>query len=381
MSDYACPSCGTALAVDDDGRLPPWCKSCGRDLPRHRLQPVAPQAMPGFAGFPPGPVAVPNSGGLPPWVGQSMAPHAPVPVAPTAFANSAPIPSVPNTSSLGVPSSAAPRQDPHNPFMVGEPRFAAEAARLFGRDTTPSTTPLAPLSEPRPHTPIFDPTTSTVPGTVAVGLPPISLGQSIGIPAGSPAHNPFLSQRQVPNPFHTSAVNPANAPDLPVIADDSLEKEWDDRFSAHNLMVGLGLAAYGLLRESINKLPEHLQRELDQHAFVLDIMEVLGVMGIAGGIALFISGLAIKSRRNWGWKLAYSCAGLQILSGLGFFVAFLELGNTETLEGASMRVHWMAQNIDFLIGFVDGGGLLYFLFRYRQSLYERRRKQLRQRRF
>lgn len=132
----------------------------------------------------------------------------------------------------------------------------------------------------------------------------------------------------------------------------------DDRFSKHNLGVGLLLAFWGFGagmfldagggsgRESIDSTADFLQ-----------------TMMIFSGIALFVSGLGIREGEKWGYQLAHACAGFQILCGLFFIVTWQQLRATSVeLEEAVAVTTFVRVNLDLLIGLVDGAGLAIFLF-------------------
>lgn len=153
--------------------------------------------------------------------------------------------------------------------------------------------------------------------------------------------------------------------------------DQDDRFSKHNLGVGLLLAFWGFGagmfldagggsgRESIDSTADFLQ-----------------TMMIFSGIALFVSGLGIRAGEKWGYQLAQACAGFQILCGVFFVVTWQQLRATSVeLEEAVAISTFVRVNLDLLIGLVDGAALAIFLFNLRAKEKSERLEQRRRQRF
>lgn len=145
----------------------------------------------------------------------------------------------------------------------------------------------------------------------------------------------------------------------------------DDRFSKHNLGVGLLLAFWGVGaglflgagggsgHESIDSTADFLQ-----------------MMMVVSGIALFVSGLGIREGEKWGYQLAYACAAIQMLTGLFFIVTWQQLraASVEVEEAIAVST-FVRVNLDLLIGLVDGAGLAIFLYSLRSKEKSERREQ------
>ena len=156
-------------------------------------------------------------------------------------------------------------------------------------------------------------------------------------------------------PFSNSGQSPQDAENL------------DDRFGLHNLIVGLLLAAgafvLGFLLEgnaSTNRLK--ISNSLAQFLTILQLVTV------GNGLALFASGIGIRQRQTWGYPLAVASAAVLVLAGLAFFTVFYLLTKIDGLEHSAALFSFIWTNIDFVAGFADGGGLLYFLHQYRGQL-------------
>ena len=120
----------------------------------------------------------------------------------------------------------------------------------------------------------------------------------------------------------------------------------DDRFSKHNLRVGLLLAFWGVGASLFLGAGGG-----SGHESIDSTADFLQMLMVFSGIALFVSGLGIREGEKWGYQLAQVSAGFQILCGL-FFVAV----------STFVRV-----NLDLLIGLVDGTGLALFLYSLRSK--------------
>jgi hypothetical protein len=151
----------------------------------------------------------------------------------------------------------------------------------------------------------------------------------------------------------------------------------DDRFSKHNLRVGLLLAFWGVgagLFMNVGGGSGH--ESIDSTADFLQWMMVFS------GLALFVSGLGIRAGEKWGYQLAYACAGFQILCGLFFIVTWQQLraASVEVDEAVAVST-FVRVNLDLLIGLVDGAGLALFLFSLRSKEKSERRQQRKRQRF
>jgi|GEM_PF-2945921 hypothetical protein len=140
----------------------------------------------------------------------------------------------------------------------------------------------------------------------------------------------------------------------------------DGPFSSHNLMVGAGLGIWGFVMAT-GMAGSADQRLFDSHASLMSAVDVLQVITFLNGIALFASGLGLRQKQIWGYRLAMGCAAVSILGGVAFLAVWriiLQSSGDDLVEavGALMFVR---TNLDLLIGLVDGGALLVFLARNR----------------
>ena len=151
----------------------------------------------------------------------------------------------------------------------------------------------------------------------------------------------------------------------------------DDRFSKHNLRVGLLLAFWGIgAGLFMNAGGGSGHESIDSTADFLQLMMVFS------GIALFVSGLGIRAGEKWGYQLAQACAGFQILCGVFFIATWQQLraASVEIEEAVAVST-FVRVNLDLLIGLVDGAGLALFLYSLRSKEKSERSQQRRQQRF
>jgi len=137
-----------------------------------------------------------------------------------------------------------------------------------------------------------------------------------------------------------------------------------ERFSRHNLGVGLLLAVWGLLI-GLKGQPTNLDKLLRTQPALAAVLTVLQWVTLANGGLLVFSGLGVRAQRPWGVFLAATSAVLSVVIGGVFFAVFSHLGTFEGLENSSARVTFVTANLNLLLGVVDGLGLLVFLNRYR----------------
>jgi len=151
----------------------------------------------------------------------------------------------------------------------------------------------------------------------------------------------------------------------------------DDRFSKHNLRVGLLLAFWGVGAGLFMNAGGG-----SGHESVDSTADFLQMMMVFSGIALFVSGLGIRAGEKWGYQLAQACAGFQILCGLFFIVTWQQLrtASVEVEEAVAVST-FVRVNLDLLIGLVDGAGLAIFLYNLRSREKSERREQRRRQRF
>jgi hypothetical protein len=71
--------------------------------------------------------------------------------------------------------------------------------------------------------------------------------------------------------------------------------------------------------------------------------------------------LALRRGWRWGYPLAVFCGIVLVVAGFTFLGAFYRMPNEGTLEAGVAQVSFVRQNLDMLIGLVDGLGLLWFV--------------------
>ncbi|MFT5325260.1 MAG: hypothetical protein ACI8P0_003128 [Planctomycetaceae bacterium] len=132
----------------------------------------------------------------------------------------------------------------------------------------------------------------------------------------------------------------------------------DDRFSKHNLRVGLLLAFWGVGASLFLGAGGG-----SGHESIDSTADFLQMLMVFSGIALFVSGLGIREGEKWGYQLAQVSAGFQILCGLFFIVTWQQLraASVEVDEAVAVST-FVRVNLDLLIGLVDGAGLALFLY-------------------
>lgn len=142
----------------------------------------------------------------------------------------------------------------------------------------------------------------------------------------------------------------------------------DERFSKHNLVVGLLLAFWGIGASLF--LGAGGGSGIDSIDSTADFLQHMMVLS---GVALFVSGLGIREGEKWGYQLAQVCAGFQILAGLFFLVTWQRLrGASVEVEESVAVLSFVQVNLDLLIGLVDGAGLSLFLYQLRLKQMTRR---------
>lgn len=144
-------------------------------------------------------------------------------------------------------------------------------------------------------------------------------------------------------------------------------KPLNERFSKHNFAMGLLLMVWGMITTAL-PADSSVAKSLARHPN-LEILMTTAQLALIGSAALLVvSGYGVKQKELWGYQLAAGCGVVFILAGIIFFIAFRYLGNPanvppglDGLHHAVARMYWVRNNFDFIIGFVDGGFLLYFL--------------------
>lgn len=186
-------------------------------------------------------------------------------------------------------------------------------------------------------------------------------GSSAAVSTGSSLHDvpppevlqPFIGQSGDPNRGRVSSSNIGQ----------------DERFASHNFLVGTVLALWGFLAASgMAGSPD--QDVLDSHPTVMSIIDGLQVVAMLTGVGLVVSGIGLRSGQRWGLRLAAGCTVASILSGVVFLAVwqFLrsEAEGGEMVEAVAVMT-FVRQNLDLLIGLVDGGALIVFLAKHRAA--------------
>lgn len=149
---------------------------------------------------------------------------------------------------------------------------------------------------------------------------------------------------------------------------DHLEKERRERFSVQNFGVGLLLAAWGFV---LGVLPgsghDPTDKILAAHPQIMQYLNWLQIATCINGLILCLTGYGIRQQKPWAFALASASACLLIFGGVLFFIAFNRIGGGTEIEDGVAKVRIIRENLDMLIGLVEGGALLVFLYRYSSS--------------
>lgn len=207
----------------------------------------------------------------------------------------------------------------------------------------------------------------------------------------------FAEPELLPSMPHESALNPGPAsddppdevamqvqqsaglsntmPSLATTSEHAIDK--DDRFSKHNLRVGLLLAFWGVGAGMFMNIGGG-----SGHESIDSTADFLQMLMVVSGIALFVSGLGIREGAKWGYQLAHACAGFQVLCGLFFIATWQQLraASVEVEEAVAVSI-FVRVNLDLLIGLVDGAGLAMFLYSLRATQRSERIAQRNRQRF
>jgi hypothetical protein len=144
------------------------------------------------------------------------------------------------------------------------------------------------------------------------------------------------------------------------------DEQLNDRLGFHNFAVGVLLAAWGFVQSS-QRSQSTADKLLDAHEGLNAALSALQIVTLLSGAALVVSGAAIRRRQAWGYALAGACGVVSLVAGAVFFAGFSYLGKFQGLEHAVARTLFIRNNFDMILGFVDGLGLLVFLYRFRGS--------------
>lgn len=117
------------------------------------------------------------------------------------------------------------------------------------------------------------------------------------------------------------------------------------------------------------------QAVLESHPTLISLIDGLQVVAMLTGVALVVSGIGLRNGQSWGLRLAVGCAAASIISGLTFIAAWQFLRSSaeggEMIEAVAVMT-FVRQNLDLLIGLVDGGALFVFLAKHRTLMAEAR---------
>ena len=154
---------------------------------------------------------------------------------------------------------------------------------------------------------------------------------------------------------------------LAAIHAERLNREFREKFARHNILVGLLLGIWSICVLTMQDTTTADMKVLDAEVQLNSMLSVLQVVTFLTGSLLLISGIGIARQESWGYLFAGICAVAAIIGGLVFLGGLIHLRNqADSVESAVAIVTYVRNNIDLLIGLVDGGALLVFLYRYSQ---------------
>lgn len=149
---------------------------------------------------------------------------------------------------------------------------------------------------------------------------------------------------------------------------EHLEKERNERFSMQNVLVGLGLALWGLLMSGLlGGGNDPTDKIFAAQPKLVALLNWLQMLTCVNGVILCLSGYGVREQKPWGYTVAGACGLFLIANGLVFFVAFNKIGTGRELEDGVAKVRIVRENFDMLIGLVEGVFHLYFLAKYRMQ--------------
>ncbi len=138
------------------------------------------------------------------------------------------------------------------------------------------------------------------------------------------------------------------------------EEELKERFGKHNVAVGILLFIWGavVLAAPPESGGDKVLRSQERLNNVVDLVQVVTLLN---GLALFASGVALRRGWVWGQPLAVFCGIVLVIAGFIFLAAYHYLGGAKTLEESVARMSFVRYNLDMLIGLVDGLGVIWFV--------------------
>lgn len=331
---FICTSCPREIDVDSGQSPPPWCSGCGSDLKADAVQsPV--QDSPVQNDRSPSPVSAAH-----------------VASAVSERSNKVRLESCPGCAAqIAIEHGQA------------RPPWCPQCGEDF--KTSPAPRAAEPTHRPAPRVP-----------------EPMGRSQSRSEHSQSPATDqtrPVTAPVTIPQSPVESAVQPSDCSDQTPTAADAWSNSYlaarqdddvvgrDERFTRHNLLVGAGLGIWGfVMATGMAGSPD--QEILDSHPSLMSIIDMLQVFTFLNGIALFVSGLGLRRRQSWGYRLAAASAVVSILGGIAFLAVWMILIQSSRggeIVQAVAAMTFVRTNIDLLIGLVDGGALIAFLARNR----------------
>jgi hypothetical protein len=150
------------------------------------------------------------------------------------------------------------------------------------------------------------------------------------------------------------------APDAAAEPSARDEEEWKERFSFHNLVVGILLFVWGLV-VSAGPPQSGGEKVLRAQEKFNDLIDAVQKVTLVSGAALVASGVALRRGWRWGFPLALVCGIVQVVAGFIFLAAYQNFNAGPFIEHGVAKVLFVRTNLDMLIGLVDGLGLIWFV--------------------
>ena len=130
----------------------------------------------------------------------------------------------------------------------------------------------------------------------------------------------------------------------------------------HNMLMGMLLAVWGgLIATLAHDGTTAADRLIAQQKSLNQTINMLQVVTMVTGVALFVSGIGIRAGKPWGYGLAFVCAVVALAGGGLFFFGVSQLGRGPGMEAGVAQITFLRTNLDLVIGFVDGLFLLFLL--------------------
>lgn len=138
------------------------------------------------------------------------------------------------------------------------------------------------------------------------------------------------------------------------------ERDWKERFGTHNVAMGVLLFIWGTI---VSAMPPQSggDKVLRSHVRLNALIDAVQLATLLNGVALVVSGVALRRGWRWGYPLAITCGIVMVVAGFIFLAGFQSLAGGPYIEHGVARLSFVRYNLDMLIGLVDGLGLLYFV--------------------